>query len=701
MTTTPNIKLNLPDFDISPWHDELNNNFRAIDAIFKSTFGIDGLLGIWLNSTIVTVGQRYFDTTNGFYYQVAVAHTTPAAPTTFAASRAANPTYWTPLDASAAIQAVADAAAIYADVLVSQTAVNNNKVIVAADKAIVAADKATVAADKAIVAADKASVTTLYDNFDDRYLGAKAIAPVLDNDGAALLTGALYFDTVAAEMRVWNGSAWVAAYIATADYNLFRAGAEQENGTPQFVGSARSVVGGLARSTAPSTAGLLKIALPLTTAATGQWIAFWVDTIDYATDETRSYYIGGYISSGGWLAVSASQVAGQKQINARFGHDGTNMCVTLGDVTDTWAYPIIRIRDVTGNTGANWTTLTTSSWSMSITTTPLSTINHTKQIAAVIPDTSGVIDSTSDANTLTGYGGWHDMLAISGMANMPAARKFHLEFLRHSSTLGLQIAWPAYDNSIDAPWLRRLSTAWGPWRMLAWEDSTASLSTNNVYSGGQTFNAACVFNTVSPTAITPTAGDNTTKIATTAFVTTADNLKANLASPTFTGVPAAPTAAALTNTTQLATTAFVTTADNLKANLAGPTFTGVPAAPTAAPGTNTTQVATTAFVAAATAAIDFGAGNAALALGAIGSYVWAYRFGTGITAGSTYAGSTLEPAGANGAETVAIADDAASTATVNLTKGGAALTGTWRAVGQSNIASASNTGRYCLFLRIS
>jgi hypothetical protein len=41
-------------------------------------------------------------------------------------------------------------------------------------------------------------------------------------------------------------------------------------------------------------------------------------------------------------------------------------------------------------------------------------------------------------------------------------------------------------------------------------------------------------------------------------------LKANVASPTFTGVPAAPTASVGTNTTQLATTAFVTTADNLK-----------------------------------------------------------------------------------------------------------------------------------------
>lgn len=43
---------------------------------------------------------------------------------------------------------------------------------------------------------------------------------------------------------------------------------------------------------------------------------------------------------------------------------------------------------------------------------------------------------------------------------------------------------------------------------------------------------------------------------------TALDLKAPLASPTFTGVPAAPTAAAGTNTTQLASTAFVTAINN-------------------------------------------------------------------------------------------------------------------------------------------
>lgn len=80
--------------------------------------------------------------------------------------------------------------------------------------------------------------------------------------------------------------------------------------------------------------------------------------------------------------------------------------------------------------------------------------------------------------------------------------------------------------------------------------------------------------------VTQAAGNSTTALATTAFVTTADNLKANLASPTFTGTPTLPTGtiavtqAAGNSTTAVATTAFVTTADNLKAPLASPVFTG-------------------------------------------------------------------------------------------------------------------------------
>jgi hypothetical protein len=76
------------------------------------------------------------------------------------------------------------------------------------------------AASSAQTAAESARDATLaaYDSFDDRYLGAKSSNPTLDNDGNALLAGALYYNTVAVEMRLYTGSAWVAAYVSGASY---------------------------------------------------------------------------------------------------------------------------------------------------------------------------------------------------------------------------------------------------------------------------------------------------------------------------------------------------------------------------------------------------------------------------------------------------------------------------------------------------
>jgi hypothetical protein len=53
-----------------------------------------------------------------------------------------------------------------------------------------------------------------YDSFDDRYLGAKSSNPTVDNDGNALLAGSLYYNTTVPEMRLYTGSAWVAAYVS-------------------------------------------------------------------------------------------------------------------------------------------------------------------------------------------------------------------------------------------------------------------------------------------------------------------------------------------------------------------------------------------------------------------------------------------------------------------------------------------------------
>ena len=80
----------------------------------------------------------------------------------------------------------------------------------ASSSASSASTSATNAASSATAAqtAQTAAEAAL-DSFDDRYLGAKSSNPSVDNDGNALLTGALYFNTSAPEMRVYTGSAWV------------------------------------------------------------------------------------------------------------------------------------------------------------------------------------------------------------------------------------------------------------------------------------------------------------------------------------------------------------------------------------------------------------------------------------------------------------------------------------------------------------
>lgn len=72
------------------------------------------------------------------------------------------------------------------------------------------------AAASAISAATSAaSAAAALDNFDDRYLGPKSEDPYLDNDGNALLSGALYFNTTDGVMKIYTASGWIAASSAT------------------------------------------------------------------------------------------------------------------------------------------------------------------------------------------------------------------------------------------------------------------------------------------------------------------------------------------------------------------------------------------------------------------------------------------------------------------------------------------------------
>ncbi|HDK2449598.1 phage tail-collar fiber domain-containing protein [Escherichia coli] len=105
--------------------------------------------------------------------------------------------------------------------------------------------------------------------------------------------------------------------------------------------------------------------------------------------------------------------------------------------------------------------------------------------------------------------------------------------------------------------------------------------------------------TGTPKAPTPAAGNNTTQLATTAFVQAALTALINGAPATLDTLKEI--AAAINNDPKFSTT--INNALALKAPLSSPALTGTPTAPTAAQSVNNTQIATTAFVKSAIAAM--------------------------------------------------------------------------------------------------
>ena len=105
--------------------------------------------------------------------------------------------------------------------------------------------------------------------------------------------------------------------------------------------------------------------------------------------------------------------------------------------------------------------------------------------------------------------------------------------------------------------------------------------------------------TGTPKAPTPAAGNNTTQVATTAFVQVALTALINGAPATLDTLKEI--AAAINNDPKFSTT--INNALALKAPLLSPALTGTPTAPTAAQSVNNTQIATTAFVKSAIAAM--------------------------------------------------------------------------------------------------
>lgn len=103
----------------------------------------------------------------------------------------------------------------------SQASTHASNASTSASNAATSASNASTSETNAANSAAAAAAS--YDSFDDRYLGAKASDPTLDNDGNALVAGALYFNTTSSEFRGYNGTSWISLPATTATNVAFSA----------------------------------------------------------------------------------------------------------------------------------------------------------------------------------------------------------------------------------------------------------------------------------------------------------------------------------------------------------------------------------------------------------------------------------------------------------------------------------------------
>jgi len=165
--------------------------------------------GDWAASTAYVIRDIVKDTSTNNIFIVTSAHTSSGSqPLTTNANSAK---YSLIVDAASATTSATNAASSATAAASSASAASSSQ-SAAASSATAAASSETAAASSQSAAASSATAAanaqaaaeTALDTFDDRFLGAKSTNPSLDNDGNALLDGALYFDTTNDIMKVYD-----------------------------------------------------------------------------------------------------------------------------------------------------------------------------------------------------------------------------------------------------------------------------------------------------------------------------------------------------------------------------------------------------------------------------------------------------------------------------------------------------------------
>jgi hypothetical protein len=149
----------------------------------------------------------------------ATSATNAASSATSAASSATNATSSATSATASASTATTKASEASASASTATTKASeaSTSATAAATSATASATSATASASSATAsAASAAAAAATKASIDEFYLGAQSSNPTVDNNGDPVTAGDWYFNTVANETRIYNGSAWQVTAISTA-----------------------------------------------------------------------------------------------------------------------------------------------------------------------------------------------------------------------------------------------------------------------------------------------------------------------------------------------------------------------------------------------------------------------------------------------------------------------------------------------------
>jgi len=203
VTDAGTIEINLDSSDRS-------SKILAFDSTggLSATQEIGTFQGNWAASTAYVLRDIIKDTDNNNIYICKTAHTSSGSVPISSNTDSAK---WSLLVDAASATTSATAAATSATAAATSATASATSATASATSATAAASSASTASTQASNASTSATAAAAsYDSFDDRYLGAKSSNPSTDNDGNALATGALYWNSSTDNMFSYTGSAWVA-----------------------------------------------------------------------------------------------------------------------------------------------------------------------------------------------------------------------------------------------------------------------------------------------------------------------------------------------------------------------------------------------------------------------------------------------------------------------------------------------------------